>query len=93
MKTSDVTIYNSLVDFSQCLSGKQRGMVVTLLMSIRALIVGEYSKSGFEKASNMNINWKYFLTVLEAWNGIKNAKNPTSTLLTKATCKEVASFH
>lgn len=84
MKTSDAIIYNELVLFSRKMpASKQKGMVETLLKSIRALIVGELK----------NVNGEYLHTIKEAWSEIKNAIDPKLKLLIKATCKEVASFH
>lgn len=95
MKTSDVTTYNSLVDHANQMkpSSKHRMMVVTLLNAIRSLIMGEYSKVGFEKASGININWKYFCTIRDAWLEIKHAKNPKAKLVACATSGIIASFH
>lgn len=94
MKTSDAITYNSLVRFSHGMkTSKDRTMVIALLTAIRALIVGDYSKNGFDKALEQEVNWKYFHTILQSWSQIKHSTNPKRRLVELASARHVASFH
>lgn len=94
MKTSDAITYNSLVRFSaQLPNSKERVMVIALLTAVRALIVGECSKRGFEKELQQSVNWKYFHTILNAWSQIKHSTDPKASLQEMALVPHVARFH
>ena len=95
MKKSDAITYNNLTRFAAGMpAGKNRTLAAYLLTNIRAMIVGEYSKIGFENARNAGkVNWEYFHCIREAWSEIKHAKNPRSKLVARATKGRVADFH